>query len=79
MHDAFLAQNFLLSAPAHGIGWGMVPDQFLAHREGRLPLEELLPGSAVEVALYWHHWEREPLVAQRLTGAAVELRVGVNV
>ena len=59
------------SALAHGMGWGMVPDQFLVHREGRLPLEELLPGSAVEVevALYWHHWEREPLVAQRLTGA----------
>ena len=58
------------SALEHGMGWGMVPDQFLARRAGhlgRLPLEEVLPGSAVEVALYWHHWEREPVVAQRLT------------
>ncbi len=55
------------TALEHGMGWGMVPDQFLARRVGRLPLEEVLPGSAVEVALYWHHWERAPVVAQRLT------------
>lgn len=56
------------------MGWGMEPDQSLANREGRLPLEEELPGSTVDMALYWHHWEREPLVAQRLTGAVKGLR-----
>ncbi|MDO8250881.1 MAG: HTH-type transcriptional regulator ArgP, partial [Rhodoferax sp.] len=60
------------SALAHGFGWGMVPElhlvDLLAH-PGRAALVELLPGSAVDVALYWHHWEREPASAQRLTQA----------
>lgn len=55
------------SALEHGLGWGMVPDCYLKNRTGLLPLVEVLPGSAVDVALYWHHWEREPLSAQRLT------------
>jgi LysR family transcriptional regulator (chromosome initiation inhibitor) len=41
----------------------------LGERPGKLELHEMLPGSAVDVALYWHHWEREPLSAQRLTKA----------
>ena len=57
------------SALEHGMGWGMVPEQFLADRAGRLPLAEVLPGSTVDVALYWHHWEREPASAQWLTQA----------
>ena len=57
------------SALALGMGWGMVPEPYLADRPGKLPLHEMLPGSAVDVALYWHHWEREPLSAQRLTQA----------
>lgn len=55
------------SALAHGLGWGMVPDCYLKDRTGQLPLNQILPGSAVDVALYWHHWEREPASAQRLT------------
>lgn len=55
------------SALAHGLGWGMVPDCYLKDRTGQLPLNQILPGSAVDVALYWHHWEREPVSAQRLT------------
>ena len=57
------------SALAHGLGWGMVPDCYLRERSGQLPLVEILPGSAVDVALYWHHWEHEPASAQRLTVA----------
>ena len=55
------------SALEHGLGWGMVPDVYLLDRAGPLPLAEVLPGAAVDVALYWHHWEREPASAQRLT------------
>lgn len=55
------------SALEHGLGWGMVPELYLVDRSGPLELHEILPGSAVDVALYWHHWEREPLSAQRLT------------
>ena len=53
-----------------GLGWGMVPEQQLARRgPARVPLVEVLPGAAVDVALYWQHWAREPLSAQRLTAA----------
>ena len=55
------------SALEHGLGWGMVPDVYLTDRTGPLPLAEVLPGTAVDVDLYWHHWEREPASAQRLT------------
>jgi LysR family transcriptional regulator (chromosome initiation inhibitor) len=49
-----------------GLGWGMVPEQNLPSRPG---MQEVLPGAAVDVALYWQHWAREPLSAQRLTQA----------
>ncbi len=55
-----------------GLGWGMVPDQHLTARAaqpGRPPLLELLPGAAVDVTLYWQHWEREAPSARRLTDA----------
>lgn len=57
------------SALAHGLGWGMVPEGSLAGRAAPLQLAEILPGSAVDVALYWHHWERESESARRLTQA----------
>lgn len=53
----------------NGLGWGMVSDLHLAMREYSPVLEQLLPGTAVDVALYWHHWEHEPATAQRLTQA----------
>lgn len=56
-------------ALANGMGWGMVSDLHLAARNVGAPLVEILPGSAVEVPLYWHHWAREPASAQRLTQA----------
>lgn len=57
------------SALASGMGWGMASDLLLAARRDPLPLVEVLPGSAVEVPLYWHHWLRESAAAQRLTHA----------
>jgi LysR family transcriptional regulator (chromosome initiation inhibitor) len=57
------------SALVSGMGWGMVHELHLLARSGRLPLVEVLPGSSVDVPLYWHHWAREPLSAQRLTQA----------
>jgi len=52
-----------------GLGWGMVPDQHLNGAHGYRTAVEVLPGSAVDVTLYWQHWEREPISAQRLTQA----------
>ena len=83
LQDAFLAQHFGLKQPHYprhfapavdaferaielGLGWGMVPEQHLGGRPG---LQEVLPDAAVDVTLYWQHWERESLSAQRLTQA----------
>ena len=52
-----------------GMGWGMVPELLLQARAQRAPLQEVVPGQPVDVALYWQHWAREPLAAQRLTQA----------
>ncbi|MFZ3142095.1 HTH-type transcriptional regulator ArgP [Polaromonas sp.] len=52
-----------------GLGWGMVPDLMLQARSGRAPLQEVVPGHPVDVVLYWQHWAREPLAAERLTQA----------
>lgn len=86
LQDAFLKQHFGLSQPNYprhyapavdafekaielGLGWGMVPEQHLVDRPG---MQEVLPEAAVDVALYWQHWAREPLSAQRLTQAVKE-------
>lgn len=55
------------SALASGMGWGMASDLLLAARRSKLPLAEVLPDSAVDVPLYWHHWISESMAAQRLT------------
>ena len=85
LQDAFLAQHFGLrqaqypkhfapaidafeTAIALGLGWGMVPEQHL-QVAGRPPLMEVLPGATVDVTLYWQHWAREAVSAQRLTAA----------
>ncbi len=52
-----------------GLGWGMVPELHLRQRSAGVELVEVLPNAAVDVALYWQHWNREPLSAQRLTHA----------
>jgi LysR family transcriptional regulator (chromosome initiation inhibitor) len=52
-----------------GLGWGMAPELLLRSRNGRAPLQEVVPGRPVDVVLYWQHWAREPLAAQRLTQA----------
>ncbi|MDB5931989.1 MAG: transcriptional regulator, LysR family [Polaromonas sp.] len=52
-----------------GMGWGMVPELLLQARTRRAPLQEVVPGQPVDVLLYWQHWAREPLAAQRLTQA----------
>jgi LysR family transcriptional regulator (chromosome initiation inhibitor) len=79
LQDGFLEQHFGLKQPNYprhfapavdaferaielGLGWGMVPEQDLTGRPG---LKEVLPGATVDVTLYWQHWERESLSAQR--------------
>jgi LysR family transcriptional regulator (chromosome initiation inhibitor) len=56
------------TAIEQGLGWGMVPELHLQQRTGA-PLVDVLPNATVDVPLYWHHWAREPISAQRLTTA----------
>ena len=52
-----------------GMGWGILPAQQYALRPQRSALVEVLPGRCIDIALYWQHWVREPVLAQRLTAA----------
>jgi LysR family transcriptional regulator (chromosome initiation inhibitor) len=75
LKDALYPRHFVPAVDAFelalelGLGWGMVPDLLLAGRQHKPPLLEVLPGRPVDVRLYWQHWVREPLSAQRLTEA----------
>lgn len=75
LHAAGYPRHFVPAVDAFelalelGMGWGMVPELLLAGRGHRPPLAEVLPGRWVDVALYWQHWAREPVLAQRLTRA----------
>ncbi|WP_332776593.1 HTH-type transcriptional regulator ArgP [Polaromonas sp.] len=78
LRDALYPRHFVPAVDAFelalelGMGWGMVPEQHLVARAHRPPLAEVLPGQTVDVALYWQHWAREPVLAQRLTRAVKE-------
>jgi LysR family transcriptional regulator (chromosome initiation inhibitor) len=75
LRDALYPRHFVPAVDAFelalelGMGWGMVPDLLLAARTRKPPLQEVLPGSTVDVRLYWQHWARESVAAQRLTQA----------
>ena len=75
LRDALYPRHFVPAVDAFelalelGLGWGMVPDLLLARRHGSAALADVLPGRSVDVVLYWQHWVREPLSAQRLTHA----------
>jgi LysR family transcriptional regulator, chromosome initiation inhibitor len=73
--DARYPRHFVPAADAFelavglGMGWGMVPDLHGPGRAASPPLEEIFPGRTVDVVLYWQHWARESIAAQRLTQA----------
>jgi len=75
LRDALYPRHFVPGVDAFetalelGMGWGMVPDLLLAKRGNRPALAEVMPGRTVEVVLYWQHWTRESVAAQRLTQA----------
>jgi LysR family transcriptional regulator (chromosome initiation inhibitor) len=53
---------------ASGLGWGMVPELQVSGELARGELVEVLPGRAVDVPLYWHHWRN----GGQLLGALTE-------
>ncbi|WP_457282370.1 HTH-type transcriptional regulator ArgP [Polaromonas sp. P5_D5] len=82
LRDALYPRHFVPAVDAFelalelGMGWGMVPDLLLAARTRKPPLQEVLPGSTVDVRLYWQHWARESVAAQRLTQAVKQAAQG---
>ncbi|MGH6639779.1 MAG: hypothetical protein ACREBY_14415, partial [Polaromonas sp.] len=75
LRDALYPRHFVPAVEAFelalelGMGWGMVPDLLLAARTHRPALQEVWADHPVDVVLYWQHWAREPVAAQRLTQA----------
>lgn len=59
------------SALEHGFGWGMLPEVYFSSPLKNLKVQDIAPGSFVDVSLYWHHWKRETASAERLTRAVM--------
>ena len=51
-----------------GVGWGMVPALQVQDELSDGRLQELLPGSHVDVILYWHYWRNGGKLLEQLTG-----------
>ncbi len=60
------------SALEHGLGWGMLPEVYFSSAAKNLKVQDIAPGSFVDVSLYWHHWKRETASAERLTRAVMQ-------
>jgi len=69
-----------IHAALQGLGWGMNPDMLVAPLLACGDLVELVPGTPLEVPLYWQHWRLHVPVVQELTrcvrDAAAGLRTG---
>jgi LysR family transcriptional regulator (chromosome initiation inhibitor) len=63
----------LIDAIEGGIGYGMLPGRQAASRVAGGVLVELEPHVAVQVDLYWHHWEYEPPLCRELTRRVIAL------
>lgn len=59
-----------------GLGWGLLPEQHCLADLRRGGLEELAPGSPVDVALYWQRWKIDSPVLNQLTAAVRETAYG---
>ncbi len=69
-HHTLPSSQAFLDAPLAGIGYALVPELQLTDHLNRGTLIDLLPGRYIDVALYWHHWSRQPARLKRL-GAAL--------
>lgn len=60
------ASESFVRAIGLGLGYGMVPELQLNELPSK-SLIELYQHSAVDVALYWHHWQQQSIPLHRLT------------
>lgn len=56
-----------IHAALQGLGWGMNPDVLVAPLLERGELVELVPGTPLDVPLFWQHWRLEAAVLRELT------------
>ena len=63
----------LLEAITIGAGYGLVPGAQCEDLMQTGQLIDLAPAHAVDVALYWHHWELEPPMARDITALIVQI------
>lgn len=61
----------LLEGITSGAGYGLAPTQQAQPLADAHQLVELTPDHAVQIPLYWHHWEYEPDIAQEITDVIV--------
>jgi LysR family transcriptional regulator (chromosome initiation inhibitor) len=69
-HGLPTAQAFLDAALA-GVAWAMNPEPLVRPHLAAGRLVELVPSTALEVPLYWHHARLAPAAVDRLTRAVV--------
>ena len=62
------AQGFVEAARA-GMGWGMLPASMAADAMRAGALVELVPGSTLQVPLYWQQARAAPQLLERLKAA----------
>lgn len=60
------SEGFLRLAQA-GLGWGLVPEQQVVNELASGELVELQPQQAIDVPLYWHHWNNGGELLNQLT------------
>jgi LysR family transcriptional regulator (chromosome initiation inhibitor) len=64
------SQGFV-EACLHGMGWGMNPEALVKTHMERGTLVEVVPGSALQVALYWQSWSLPSELLDDLTRSLV--------
>lgn len=63
----FPSPSALLNAIQMGSGYGVVPSDQAQVLLNSGQLVDLAPSTPLQVPLYWHHWRKEPSLAQRVT------------
>ncbi|MDO8698800.1 MAG: LysR family transcriptional regulator ArgP [Pseudomonas sp.] len=56
IHHLCPSSEGFVQLTAGGLGWGLVPELQVQNQLASGQLVELLPGRALDVPLYWHHW-----------------------
>jgi LysR family transcriptional regulator (chromosome initiation inhibitor) len=67
IHHLCPSSEGFVQLTAGGLGWGLVPELQVQSQLASGQLVELLPGRALDVPLYWHHWRNGGELLNQLT------------